>query len=116
MLVSQYAEISYIDWPTPTAAARWKIASAPATARLSALRSRTSPSMTSTSRDKYEGKPEACTCLLKLSKTVTEYPCCNRASAVWEPTNPHPPMIRTRFIRLLLRKSQVRAEMSGERL
>ncbi len=44
-----YSAISYIDWPTPTRAARWTTASTPASARRTASRSRTSPTSSSTS-------------------------------------------------------------------
>jgi hypothetical protein len=44
-----YRSISYIDWPTPTAAARCTSRSTPSSALFTASRSRTSPSIRSIS-------------------------------------------------------------------
>jgi GDP-D-mannose dehydratase len=44
-----YPESSYMLWPTPTRAAKWKTASTPSSARRTAPSSRTSPTCSSTS-------------------------------------------------------------------
>src|SRR5260221_11603082 len=91
-----YSAISYIDWPTPTRAARWTTTSTPSSARRRTSASRTSPISSSTSAARYSGRaPSSCTCGVRLSSARTRCPCASSSSARCEPMKPAPPVMRT---------------------
>src|SRR5579862_1464712 len=83
-----YSAISYIDWPTPTRAARCTTESTPSSARRTASGSRTSPTTSA-------APPPWCTCGTRLSSTRTRSPRARNSSARCEPMKPAPPVIRT---------------------
>src|SRR5258706_3972091 len=90
-----YSAISYIDWPTPTRAARWTTTSTPSSARRRTSASRTSPISSSTSAARYSGRaPSSCTCGVRLSSARTRCPCASSWSARCEPMKPAPPVMR----------------------
>src|SRR5581483_5796190 len=85
-----YSAISYIDWPTPTRAARWTTESTPSSARRSAAASRTSPTTSGSAP-----AAASCTCGTRLSSTRTRYPWSRSSTARCEPMKPAPPVMRT---------------------
>src|SRR5581483_5602928 len=92
--VEVYSASSYIDWPTPTRAARWTTASTPSSARRTASASRTSPTRSSTSAARYSGFP-SWTCGWSESSARTRLPRASSSSARCEPMKPAPPVIST---------------------
>src|SRR6266576_1933366 len=90
-----YSAISYIDWPTPTRAARCTTESTPSRARRSASASRTSPTWSSTSTARSSGRPASpCTCGISESSARTRWPRARSSSARCEPMKPAPPVMR----------------------
>src|SRR5579864_1410692 len=91
-----YSAISYIDWPTPTRAARCTTESTPSSADRTASRSRTSPTRRSTSSFRYGGRAASpCTCPTSASSARTRSPRASSSSARCEPMKPAPPVMRT---------------------
>src|SRR5947207_15886700 len=95
-LTAVYSAISYMDWPTPTRAARCTTESTPSRARRNASASRTSPCWSSTSAARYSGRVEApCTCGIRESSARARRPRASSSSARCEPMKPAPPVMRT---------------------